>query len=54
LVFAVSLWAQTTVPKPDPELKKLGVIVGHWTYEGEYKAGPLGPGGKAKGEEFIQ
>jgi len=54
LVFAVSLWAQTTAPKPDPELKKLGVMVGHWTYEGEYKASPLGPAGKAKGEEFIQ
>ena len=54
LVFAVSLWAQTTVPKPDPELNKLGVMVGHWTYEGEYMASPLGPGGKAKGEEFIQ
>lgn len=54
LVFAVSLWAQTTAPKPDPELKKLGVMVGHWTYEGEYKASQLGPAGKAKGEEFIQ
>jgi hypothetical protein len=54
LVFAGSLWAQTAAPKPDPELKKLGVMVGHWTYEGEYKASPLGPAGKAKGEEFIQ
>lgn len=54
LVFAVSVWAQTTVPNPAPELKKLGIMVGHWTYEGEYKAGPSGPNGKAKGEEFIQ
>jgi hypothetical protein len=54
LVFAVSIWAQTTVPNPAPELKKLGIMVGHWTYEGEYKAGPSGPNGKAKGEEFIQ
>jgi Protein of unknown function (DUF1579) len=23
--------------------------VGHWTYEGEYKPGPLGPGGKVTG-----
>jgi hypothetical protein len=23
--------------------------VGHWTYEGEYKPGPLGPGGKITG-----
>jgi hypothetical protein len=56
LVFAVSLWAQAQpqAPKPSPELNKLGVMVGHWTYEGEYKAGPGGPNGKAKGEEFIQ
>lgn len=54
LVFAVSLWAQTTAPKPDPELKKLDIMVGHWTYEGEYKAGPGGPNGKAKGEDRIQ
>lgn len=54
LVFAVSIWAQTQAPTPDPELKKLSVLVGHWTYEGEYKAGPGGPNGKAKGEEFIQ
>jgi hypothetical protein len=56
LVFAVSGWAQaqTQALKPDPELKKLGCMVGHWTYEGEYKAGPGGPNGKAKGEEFIQ
>lgn len=54
LVFAVSLWAQTTAPQPDPELKKLGVMVGHWMYEGEYKSSPLGPAGTAKGEEFVQ
>jgi len=54
LVFAVSIWAQTQAPKPDPELKKLDIMVGHWTYEGEYKAGPGGPNGKAKGEDRIQ
>jgi hypothetical protein len=42
--------AQAQAPKPDPELKKLSVFVGHWTYEGEYKPGPLGPGGKVAGE----
>jgi len=37
--------AQTpaAAPKPDPALKKLSVLVGHWTYEEEWKAGPLGP-----------
>ena len=56
LVFTVSTWAQTQAqaPKPDPELKKLGIMVGHWKYEGEYKAGPGGPNGKAHGEEFVQ
>jgi hypothetical protein len=42
--------AQAPAPKPDPALKKLHVWAGHWSYEGEYKAGPLGPGGKASGE----
>jgi hypothetical protein len=43
--------AQTpaAAPKPDPALKKLSVLVGHWTYEEDWKAGPLGPGGKMTG-----
>ena len=40
---------QAQAPKPDPEVKKLHALVGHWTYEGEYKPGPLGPGGKITG-----
>jgi hypothetical protein len=48
LLFASA--AQAQAPKPDPELKKLQVLVGHWTYDGEYKAGPLGPGSKITGE----
>lgn len=35
---------------PDPALKKLTVYVGQWKYEGESKAGPLGPAGKIVGE----
>ncbi len=56
LAFAASVWAQAQAqaPQPDPELKKLGIMVGHWTYEGEYKAGPGGPNGTAKGEDRIQ
>jgi hypothetical protein len=42
--------AQAQAPKPDPEVKKLRSVVGDWTYEGEYKPGPLGPGGKFTGE----
>jgi len=50
--FATAMLAQAPAqaPKPDPALKKLAVLVGHWTYEGEYNAGPLGPGGKITGE----
>jgi hypothetical protein len=51
LVFcsATAMQAQAPAPKPDPEVRKLHVLVGHWTYEGEYKPGPLGPGGKVSG-----
>ena len=48
--FATAVQAQAPAPKPGPEVKKLHVLVGHWTYEGEYKPGPLGPGGKFAGE----
>jgi hypothetical protein len=49
LTFAIVIAAQTSAPKPDPALQKLQALVGHWTYQGEYKAGPLGPGGKITG-----
>ena len=49
--FAMAMQAQMPAPKPAPEFKKVAdAWVGHWTYEGEYKAGPLGPGGKITGE----
>jgi len=48
--FAAAMQAQAQAPKPDPALKKLSVFLGHWTYEGESKPGPLGPGGKYTGE----
>jgi hypothetical protein len=48
--FATAMQAQAPAPKPGPEVKKLRVSVGHWTYEGEFKPGPLGPGGKVTGE----
>lgn len=44
--FIAAVQAQAPVPKPGPEIRKLHVLVGHWTYEGEYKPGPLGPGAK--------
>jgi hypothetical protein len=41
---------QLPVPLPNPEFRKLQVLVGQWTYTGEYKTGPWGPGGKITGE----
>ncbi len=49
ICLVAPLRAQTSFHKPDSELKELNGLVGHWTYEGEYKPGPLGGGGKVKG-----
>ena len=52
LVFcsATAMQTQAQAPKPDPAMKKLHVWVGRWTFDGEQKPGPLGPGGKFTGE----
>ncbi len=47
---ATVMRAQAPAPKPGPEVKKLHADLGHWTYEGEAKPGPWGPGGKFTGE----
>lgn len=52
--FSTAVMAQAPASKPDPELKKRAVLEGHWTYVGEYKPGPLGPGGKTSGEYDAQ
>jgi hypothetical protein len=39
--------AQAAPPsKPGPEHARLGFFVGRWKAEGEFKPGPMGPGGK--------
>jgi hypothetical protein len=48
--LATAMQAQTPTAKPDPELNKIHVWVGHWTFEGEIKPGPLMPAGKITGE----
>ena len=48
--FATVVQAKTEAPQPDPALQKLSVFVGHWTYEGEIKAGPWGPSTMDSGE----
>jgi hypothetical protein len=54
ICFTTAMQAQTPAPKTGPEIEKLHVMVGHWTYEGETKPGPLGPGGKFNGEMTCQ
>ncbi len=45
LMSALGL-AQMEMPKPGPEHKKLDVLAGSWTLDGDVKASPMGPGGK--------
>jgi Protein of unknown function (DUF1579) len=52
--FVFAMQAQMSAPKPDPEVKKLNVYVGHWTYEGESRSGPFSPGGKFTGSATGQ
>src|SRR5262245_24034845 len=42
------------MPKPGPEHQKLAAFVGNWTFEGEMKPGPMGPGGKMTGSDRVQ
>lgn len=45
---ALTVHAQTMqMPKPGPEVKKMGVFVGHFTNEGEAKPGVMGPNSPA-------
>ncbi|MGC1374182.1 MAG: DUF1579 family protein [Candidatus Sulfotelmatobacter sp.] len=37
--------AQTEMPKPAPELKKIDVLAGSWTLNGTLKPSAMGPGG---------
>jgi Protein of unknown function (DUF1579) len=52
LFCSTTLNAQAPAPpKPGPEHQKLQVFVGNWSFEGEAKPGPLGPGGKFAGSD---
>ena len=54
LGIALSVRAQTEIPKPAPELKRLDYFAGTWTAEGEIKPGPMGAGGKFTGTNHVQ
>jgi hypothetical protein len=48
LLSVVAAQAQDMqAPKPGPEVKKMGVFVGHFTNDGEAKAGTMGPNSPA-------
>jgi hypothetical protein len=42
------------MPKPGPEHQRLGVFIGDWTFEGERKPGPMGPGGRITATNRIE
>jgi uncharacterized protein DUF1579 len=46
LVLAALSLAQMEAPKPGPEHKKLDMLAGSWTLDGDIKPGDMGPGGK--------
>jgi len=45
------LAADQSMPKPGPEVQKLGYYVGSWEGHGETKAGPFGPAGKLSSKQ---
>ena len=53
VVAGVSL-AQEGPAKPGPEHKKLDVLAGSWTVEGDVKPSPMGPGGKMTEDEKCE
>jgi hypothetical protein len=47
-------FAAAQAPKPGPEHARLGYFVGKWTSEGEWKPGPMGPGGKTRSTDTCE
>ena len=55
VAFAGIVSAQApAAPKPGPEHQQLSPFVGNWTFAGEMKPGPMGPGGKMTGTDRVQ
>ena len=52
LCTAVMTLAQAP-PKPGPEHQRLAAFIGNWTFAGEMKPGPMGPGGKMSGTDRV-
>jgi hypothetical protein len=53
-VLASGVVAQASPRKPGAEQKRIGFFAGRWTYEGEIKPSPMGPGGKVKSSEACE
>jgi hypothetical protein len=54
LAVAAVVPAQEGPAKPGPEHKKLDVLAGSWTVEGDIKPNPTGPGGKMTEDEKCE
>jgi hypothetical protein len=63
MLSAVALMALTTAvaaqpppaaPKPGAEQKRIGYFAGQWTFQGEAKPSPMGPGGKISSTETCE
>ena len=56
IVAAASSTVLTQAPpmKPGPEHKRIAYFAGQWTFQGEAKASPLGPGGKISMSESCE
>lgn len=46
LTAGVAAQQPPQAPKPGAEQKRLGYFAGNWTFQGEAKPSPMGPGGK--------
>jgi len=53
-MLAAAAVAQTDMPKPGPEHKKLDVFAGSWTLQGDMKPSPMGPGGNMTENETCE
>jgi hypothetical protein len=46
--------AAMAMPKPAPEMKELKALVGTWTTDEQYEAGPMGPAGTGAGINTVR
>ena len=54
VVLVAGALAQESAPKPGPEHKKLDILAGSWTLEGDVKPSSMGPGGKITENEKCE